>query len=111
MRAERRPVELAAARGGLPGALALPMLDPGALSGFVLVGVKPDGADYRPDEVELLGWGANQVGLDLQALHARDLEAQVISLNEKVAWLTEDRARLTALLAGAAGLQSASSAG
>jgi hypothetical protein len=109
MRAERRPVDLATASGGLPGVLALPMLDQGTLAGFVLVGAKPDGADFRPDEIELLGWAAHQVGLDLQALHARDLEAQVVSLNEKVAWLAEDKARLTALLSG--GLQPASPAG
>jgi hypothetical protein len=111
MRAERRPVDLATAHGGMPGALALPMLDQGVLAGFVLVGPKPDGADYRPDEVDLLGWAANQVGLDLQALHARDLEAQVVSLNEKVAWLSEDKARLTALLNAGGGLQPASPAG
>jgi hypothetical protein len=111
MRAERRPVDLTTAHGGLAGALALPMLDQGVLAGFVLVGRKPDGADYRPDEVELLGWAANQVGLDLQALHARDLEAQVVSLNEKVAWLSEDKARLTALLNGSSGLHPASPAG
>ena len=110
MRAERRPVDLATAHGGLPGALALPMLDQGALAGFVLMDRKPDGADYRPDEVELLGWAACQVGLDLQALHARDLEAQVVSLNEKVAWLSEDKARLTAMLSGSAGLTSPSPA-
>jgi hypothetical protein len=125
MRAERRPVDLATAHAKLEGALALPMLDQGTLAGFMLVARKPDGADYRPDEVELLGWAANQVGLDLQALHARDLEAQVVGLNEtlaglnekvtglneKVAWLSEDKARLTALLDGAAGLQPASPAG
>jgi hypothetical protein len=110
MRAERRPVDLAAAHAKLAGSLALPMLDQGVLAGFVLMDRKPDGADYRPDEVDLLGWAANQVGLDLQALHARDLEAQVVSLNEKVAWLSEDKARLTALLSGTAGLQSASPA-
>jgi hypothetical protein len=117
MRAERRPVDLARSHARLAGALALPMLDQGALAGFVLVGARPDGADFRPDEVELLGWAAHQVGLDLQALHARDLQAQVVSLNEtvaglngtvaglseKVAWLSEDKARLTLLLTG--GLQ------
>jgi hypothetical protein len=115
MRAERRPVDLAAAHAKLAGALALPMLDQGLLAGFVLMGPKPDGADYRPDEIELLGWAANQVGLDLQALRARDLEAQVISLkednlglNEKVTSLAEDKARLTALLAGLPGLHPAS---
>jgi hypothetical protein len=111
MRAERRPVELATAHGKLPGDLALPMLDQGALAGFVLVGHKPDDAGYRPDEVELLGWAAHQVGLDLQALHARDLEAQVVSLEDKVARLLEDRAKVAALLPGPTGLQPASPAG
>ena len=111
MRAERGPVELAAAHSGLPGALALPMLDQGALAGFVLVDRKGDGADYRPDEVELLGWAACQVGLDLQALHARDLEALVVSLNEKVARLSDDRGRLATRPPRAGGLHSATPAG
>jgi hypothetical protein len=117
MRAERRPVDLAAAHAKLAGALALPMLDQGLLAGFVLMGPKPDGADYRPDEIELLGWAANQVGLDLQALRARDLEAQVVSLkednlglSEKVTSLAEDKARLTALLTDVARLRPASPA-
>jgi hypothetical protein len=110
MRAERRAVALATAHGALPGALALPMLDQGALAGFVLVGPKSDDADYRPDEVELLGWAAHQVGLDLQALHARDLEAQVVSLNETVARLSAGKARLTARTRTASSLQPASSA-
>ncbi len=111
MRAERRPVELATAHGQLPGVLALPMLDQGVLAGFVALGGKPEGGDYRPDEVELLGWAAHQVGLDLQGLHARELEAQVVSLNEKVVWLSEDKAKLTALLIGAPVLRSAPQTG
>lgn len=99
MRAERSPIELGQADGTIPGALALPMLDQGALSGFVLIGRKSDGTDYRPDEVELLGWAVHQVGLDLQAIHARELEATVRELNNKVAWLTGEKDRLVALLA------------
>ncbi len=46
------------------------MLDQGLLAGFLLLDRKPNDVDYRPDEVELLGWAAHQVGLALQALRA-----------------------------------------
>jgi hypothetical protein len=88
MRAERGPVRLTGTQTSLPGALALPMLDHGKLSGFVLLGRKGNGADYRPDEVELLDWAAHQVGLDLQAMHAGELEAEVASLSAQVAALS-----------------------
>jgi hypothetical protein len=88
MRAERSPLDLTRLDAALPGALALPMLDQATLTGFVLLGAKRDGAHYRPDEVDNLGWAAHQVGLDLQALHARELEAENATLREKVAWLT-----------------------
>jgi len=94
MRAERRPVEIAGVHTSLPGALALPMLDQLGLAGFVLVGPRPDRAHYRPDEVEALGWATEQVGLDLQALQARELRAENASLREKLAWLGEARPRL-----------------
>jgi hypothetical protein len=100
MRAERGPVDLRETHSSLPGALALPMLDQSALAGFVLLAQKPDGTDYRPDEVEVLGWAAHQVGLALQAQHARELELQVSSLGATLAALTEERDRLEALLTG-----------
>ena len=59
----------------LPGVLALPMLDHSALAGFVLLGLSSSCADYRPDEIELLSWGAHKVGLDLQALQVKAVEA------------------------------------
>lgn len=101
MRAERGPVHMAHAHSALPGELALPMLDQGVLTGFALLARIPDGTDYRPDEIELLGWAARQVGLALQAQHARELEAQIASLSARVASLSEERDRLAALLAGA----------
>ncbi len=106
MRAERRPVKTAEMRSALPGVLALPMLDQGRLAGFVLLAGKPDGTDYRPDEVEVLGWAAHQIGLDLQAMRAGELEAEVARLNDAVAGLRDtnaqlsgERDRLAALLA------------
>lgn len=86
MRSERKPIELRRSPGALPGELALPMLEQGILAGFVLLAPKPDGSRYRPDEKQLLDWAVHHIGLDLRALHARQLEAQVISLSDKLAW-------------------------
>jgi len=87
MRAERRAVRTTEVQTALPGVLALPILDHGKLAGFLLLDRKGDGTDYRPDEVEVLGWAAHQVGLDLQAMRASELEAEVAGLNETVAGL------------------------
>lgn len=95
MRAERQPVELDQVEGHLPGALALPMLDQGALIGFALLEHRHNAAHYRPDEVRNLGWAAQQIGLDLQALQARNLKARVAELDTRLASLTERNATLT----------------
>ena len=100
MRGERRPIDLSHLDGTIPGALALPMLDQGALTGFILLGAKHDGADYRPDEVENLGWATQQVGLDLRALHARQLEEQNNRLSAEVVGLSRERDTLRAILTG-----------
>ena len=97
MRSERRPIDLSQVNGAIPGSLALPMLDQGVLTGFVLLGAKPDGASYRPDEVENLGWAVHQVGLDLRALHARQLEEQVTTLTNHNAALSAVLDRLQPL--------------
>jgi hypothetical protein len=91
MRAERRSVHLAQAHSGLPGVLALPMLE-GALAGFVLLDGKADGSDYRPDEIEALEWATGQVGVALQAQRVRDLEARVARLDGQLAVLQEVKA-------------------
>jgi len=100
MRSERRAIDLSQLDGTIPGALALPMLDQGALTGFVLLGSKHDGANYRPDEVENLGWATHQVGLDLRALHARQLEEQNGRLSAEVVGLSRERDTLKAILTG-----------
>jgi hypothetical protein len=85
LRAERPPIEIAAIYGAFPGALALPMFEQHGLAGFVLLDSRPDGAHYRPDEVEALGWATLQVGLDLRALGARALRAEAADLRQKLA--------------------------
>lgn len=76
MRAEGRPLDLGETCGNIPGVLALPMLDHGALSGLVLMGLKASGALYRPDEITVLGGAAYDVGLALTALRAGRVEAE-----------------------------------
>lgn len=99
MRAERKPLDLPQAPGALPGELALPMVEQGGLEGFMLLGGRPDGTYYRPDQVELLDWAMHHVGLDLRALHARQLEQQVITLKAQ----SEEKDRLIALMANVQG--------
>jgi hypothetical protein len=67
----------------LPGELALPMCHRGALNGFVLLGSKRGGESYRPDECEVLGFAAHQVGLDLHALRVEVLENELRELERK----------------------------
>ena len=54
-----------------------------------------DGAHYRPDELQNLGWATQQVGLDLRALQARELQVQNSKLVDRTIWLEEERERLS----------------
>ena len=89
LRAEQGAVVPAELGSPLQAALALPMMHQAALAGFVLLGPKPTGEDYRPDEVEVLSWATQQVGLDLQAIRVRDLEQQVLTLGARNANLSD----------------------
>ena len=55
-------------------ALALAMSHRNELTGVVLVGQKPSGGGYRPDEIEVLANTAHQIGLDFHALKVEKLE-------------------------------------
>jgi hypothetical protein len=83
MRAEQGAVVPAELGSKLNAALALPMMHQAALAGFVILGPKPSGEDYRPDEIEVLSWATQQIGLDLQAIRVRDLEQTVIRLEAR----------------------------
>lgn len=84
MRAERKPLDLSDVSSALPGILALPMLDHGALTGLVLMDLKNGEALYRPDEVEVLGWAVHEVGMAFAALHARSTDAEVSKLTVQI---------------------------
>ena len=89
MRAEQGEIVPAEVGSNLTAALALPMMHQAALAGFVLLGPKPTGEDYRPDEIEVLRWATQQVGLDLQAIRVRDLELTNLKLVERNQTLSE----------------------
>jgi len=69
------------------------MMHQAALAGFVLLGPKPTGEDYRPDEMDVLSWATQQVGLDLQAIRVRELELSLVKLEARNANLSEVLAR------------------
>ena len=89
MRAELGPVVPAEIGSPLDAALALPMMHQAALAGFILLGPKPTGEDYRPDEIEAMAWATHQIGLDLQAIRVRELELTNIRLVERNQTLAE----------------------
>jgi hypothetical protein len=95
LRAEMAPqlVNIADAGGGQ---LALPMNHRGALYGFVLLGPKPNGESYRPDECEALDFAVRQIGLDLHALRVELLEREVQQLTQH----TEQQRNELRLMAG-----------
>lgn len=81
LRARNKPLDPREhARSRLTAALVLPMHHRDRLTGAIVLGTRADGANYRPDEIELLGWAAQQVGLDLHAIAARTLQQKVTEL-------------------------------
>ena len=89
MRAELGPIVPAEIGSPLDAALALPMMHQAALAGFILLGPKPTGEDYRPDEIEVMAWATLQIGLDMQAIRVRELEQSVVKLEARNANLSE----------------------
>jgi hypothetical protein len=80
LRARQQATHVSDAHSGMPGEIALPSIHHGELDGFVLLGLKPNGDGYRPDEQEVLGFAAHQVGLDFRALRMELLEREVAEL-------------------------------
>lgn len=83
-RARRGPVAIEETRSALAASLLLPVIDHGQVVGFLALGAKPNSVGYRPDEVEVMAWAAQQAGLDLQSMRARSLEAKVSTLEAQI---------------------------
>ncbi|HZV85488.1 MAG TPA: hypothetical protein VFF48_10930, partial [Brevundimonas sp.] len=73
LRAELDPAEEDLPTGA---ALILPLVQRKDLTGFFVLGPKPSGELYRPDERETLADAAARIGLDLHALRVEALEAE-----------------------------------
>lgn len=84
LRASGERVEPADLGSPLPAALALPMFHRADLIGLVLLGAKPDGDGYRPDETAALANAVRSVGLDLDALRIEELEAEAANLRSRL---------------------------
>ena len=69
---------------GLHAELILPMSHRSEVLGAVLIGPKPDGGGYRPDERSALFEAAHKIGLDLHALRVEALEDQVSRLSHQL---------------------------
>ncbi len=76
LRATQAPMHCSDADTSLPGDLALPSFHHGQLHGFVILGSRPNGDAYRPDEIEVLGYAAREVGLNLRTLRLEQLERE-----------------------------------
>jgi hypothetical protein len=85
LRATGQPVYLADLRSPIDAECALPMMQGGKLTGLTLLGAKPSGQSYRPDEIEALSFAVTQVGLDLFALRVLSLESENRALVQQAA--------------------------
>ena len=68
-------------------AVAAPMVNRNEVFGLAILGPKPSGQNYRPDEIELIGWATNQIGLDLHALEVERFAALAAELRQENATL------------------------
>ena len=87
IRAEPKVLASGPDASSLQGALIAPMVHRNEVIGLVYLGIKPSGFGYRPDEIEVIGWATQQVGLDLHALKVERLEASETDLRKTVAVL------------------------
>lgn len=112
MRAAGQAVYLADLRSSIEAECALPMLQSGKLTGLVLLGAKPSGRAYRPDEIEALSFAVTRVGLDLFALRVLALESENLALvqlaalkEEKVAAVLREADEMRMLIKDIGGFQ------
>ncbi len=96
LRSDMEPILPSLLQSAVRGELVLPMSHRGALNGFVILGSKPKGESYRPDECDVLGFATQQIGLDLHALRVLALEHEL----QQLAKLAETQKNELQLMAG-----------
>jgi GAF domain-containing protein len=99
LRTEPVPMLLDEIEGAGAFELARPMSHRGEVNGIVLVARRPGGESYRPDEIELLGFAAHQVALDLHALEVERLRRELAQAGVEIAAASAKAEAYRALLA------------
>ena len=90
IRAEPKALAPGEAGSAMKAALAAPMVNRNEVTGVALLGLKPSSLEYRPDEIELIGWATRQVGLELHALKVEQLSTEKIDLDITVGLLRKE---------------------
>jgi len=80
LRVERGVVRCADSSSTLTFELAVPILYRGEIDGFMLINRKPNLEAYRPDELHVLEFAIQQIGLDLTALEREQYKQQASEL-------------------------------
>lgn len=80
MRVERGVVRCTDRGPPLTQELAVPMINRGEIDGFLLINHKPSQEAYRPDELNVLEFAIQQIGLDLTALEREQYKQQATEL-------------------------------
>lgn len=90
LRADREPLDgdLAVPLGA---ELMLPIVQRSEVIGVFILGAKPSGEAYRPDERAILADAAHRIGLDLHALEIERLESRVGELDAQLRLATQVR--------------------
>jgi hypothetical protein len=80
LRVERGVVRCGDSGSKLTFELAVPILYRGEIDGFMLINRKPNLEAYRPDEIHVLEFAVQQIGLDLTALEREQYKQQASEL-------------------------------
>jgi hypothetical protein len=98
LRVERGVVRCADSGSTLTLELALPILYRGEIDGFMLINRKPSLEAYRPDEIQVLGFAIQQIGLDLTALEREQYKQQASELEALASTARSSAEEMRALL-------------
>jgi len=98
LRVERGVIRCADLGSALTYELAVPILYRGEIDGFMLINRKPSLEAYRPDELNVLGFAIQQIGLDLTALEREQYKQQASELEALATTARSSAEELRALL-------------
>ena len=105
MRVARGVVRCADVGSSLSQEMAFPVLYRGEVDGFMLLNRKASQEAYRPDEIELLGFSIQQIGLDLTALEREQYKQRASELEALASTARSSAEEMRGLLQLALGRQ------